>query len=208
MSKRIKEPTLWERSRQLAVREILDTAVRLFEEQGYEVTTIAQIAREAGVSERSLFRYFGTKEDLVCGDQEALGRLLRETVESQPDDVSPRGALEAGFTAILTANHSAAEALRLTRLIVGTPSLYAAYVTKRLRWQEDLVPLIARRMAVSDPVDPRPRALVATVFATVDAATHAWVASDGRADIADLYAQALTALEPATGARTSGPLPR
>ncbi|RJO72363.1 TetR family transcriptional regulator [Nocardia panacis] len=190
----MKEPTLWERSRQLAVREILDTAIRLFEEQGYEATTIAQIARAAGVSERSLFRYFGAKEDLVCGDQEALGRLLRAAVESQPGDVSPQSALEAGFAVILTANHSAAEALRLSRLIFATPSLYAAYVTKRLRWQEDLVPVIAERMAASDPADPRPRALIATVFACVDAATRAWVVADGRADIADLYARALTAI--------------
>ncbi|MFD0392805.1 helix-turn-helix domain-containing protein [Streptomyces nogalater] len=45
--------TLWERSRQVAVQAILDTAVRLFAEQGYEQTTIAQIAREAGISQRS-----------------------------------------------------------------------------------------------------------------------------------------------------------
>lgn len=41
--------TLWDRTRQLASREILDTALRLFTEQGYDETTIAQIAREAGV---------------------------------------------------------------------------------------------------------------------------------------------------------------
>src|SRR5579884_4051965 len=80
--------TLWDRSRQVAAQAILDTAVRLFAEQGYEQTTIAQIAREAGISQRSLFRYFGTKEDLVCGDQDALGELLKQTVEQQPAEVS------------------------------------------------------------------------------------------------------------------------
>lgn len=194
MGKPITEPTLWERSRQLAVREILDTAIRLFEEQGYDATTIAQIAREAGISQRSLFRYFGTKEDLVCGDQDALGELLRSTVESQPEDVSPRAALEAGFTVIMTANHAPEEVLRLSRLIFGTASLHAAYVTKRLRWQSDLLPVIQRRMGITHAADPRPRALIATVFACVDAATHAWIAADGRADIADLYEQARAAV--------------
>ncbi|WP_143678032.1 helix-turn-helix domain-containing protein, partial [Streptomyces rhizosphaericus] len=42
--------TLWDRTRQLASQEILETALRLFTEQGYDETTIAQIAREAGVS--------------------------------------------------------------------------------------------------------------------------------------------------------------
>ncbi len=79
---------LVERSRQVAAQTVLDTAVRLFAEQGYEQTTIAQIAREAGISQRSLFRYFGTKEDLVCGDQEALGELLKRTVEQQPAEMS------------------------------------------------------------------------------------------------------------------------
>ncbi|WP_316752485.1 TetR family transcriptional regulator [Streptomyces herbicida] len=198
--------TLWDRSRQAAVQAILDTALRLFAEQGYEQTTIAQIAREAGISQRSLFRYFGTKEDLVCGDQEALGELLKQTVERQPAEVSPWDALRTGFEVILTADHTPERVLELSRLIFATPSLRARYVEKRLRWQADLVPVIQARLsavtvadqatgpALGPAADPRAKAIVATVFACVDTATELWAEHEGRLDLADLYDQCLAAV--------------
>ena len=188
--------TLWDRSRQVAVQEILDTAVRLFAEQGYEQTTIAQIAREAGISQRSLFRYFGTKEDLVCGDQEALGELLRRTVEQQSAGVSVWDALRAGFEAILIANHTQERALELSRLIFETPSLRARYIEKRLRWQTELVPIVQARLDTGSGPSPdqRARAIVAAVFACVDTATELWAESEGRLDLADLYDQCLAAV--------------
>ncbi|MFF0591382.1 TetR/AcrR family transcriptional regulator [Streptomyces sp. NPDC003781] len=186
--------TLWERSRQVAVQAILDTAVRLFAEQGYEQTTIAQIAREAGISQRSLFRYFGTKEDLVCGDQEALGELLKRTVEQQPAEMSAWDALRAGFEVILTANHPLERALELSRLIFDTPSLHARYIEKRLRWQAELVPVVRARLSTGPgrpAADTQARAIVATVFACIDTATELWAGHDGRIDLADLYDQCL-----------------
>jgi AcrR family transcriptional regulator len=54
-------PTLWDRRRQLASQEILQAAFRLFTQQGYDETTIAQVARETGVSQRALFRYVGAR---------------------------------------------------------------------------------------------------------------------------------------------------
>ncbi|MFF9554251.1 TetR/AcrR family transcriptional regulator [Streptomyces albus] len=189
--------TLWERSRQVAVQAILDTAVRLFAEQGYEQTTIAQIAREAGISQRSLFRYFGTKEDLVCGDQEALGALLKRTVEQQPAEMSAWDALRAGFEVILTANHPPERALELTRLIFDTPSLHARYIEKRLRWQAELVPVVRARLGDGSgrpASDTQARAIVATVFACIDTATELWAEHEGRTDLADLYEQCLAAV--------------
>ncbi|MFJ8544166.1 TetR/AcrR family transcriptional regulator [Streptomyces sp. NPDC093586] len=188
--------TLWDRSRQVAVQAILDTAIRLFAEQGYEQTTIAQIARETGISQRSLFRYFGTKEDLVCGDQDALGELLKRTVEQQPAEMSAWDALRAGFEVLLTANHTPERALELSRLIFHTPSLHARYIEKRLRWQAALVPAVQARLgtAPGPAPDPRARAVIATVFACADTATELWVAHDGRLDLADLYDQCLAAV--------------
>ncbi|MEZ0162577.1 TetR/AcrR family transcriptional regulator [Streptomyces griseorubens] len=189
--------TLWDRSREVAVQAILDTAVRLFAEQGYERTTIAQIAREAGISQRSLFRYFGTKEDLVCGDQDALGDLLKRTVEQQPAEMSAWDALRAGFEVLLTANHTPDRALELSRLIFGTPSLHARYIEKRLRWQAALLPAVQARLKnTTGPAasDPRARAIIATVFACADTATELWVEHDGRLDLKDLYDQCLAAV--------------
>ncbi|NUU24074.1 MAG: TetR family transcriptional regulator [Streptomycetaceae bacterium] len=196
-------PSMWERTRQLAGEEIVDTAVRLFTTQGYEETTIAQIAREAGVSQRTLFRYFGTKEDLVCGDQDALGALLKRTVDAQPADTSAWQALRAGFTTLLTANHSLDRTLTLSTLIFRTPSLHASYVQKRLRWQHDLTPSIRARLVTAGrddaAADREARAVIAVTFACADAATATWIDGGGADDIAALFDEAVAVARTADG---------
>ncbi|MFD4240994.1 hypothetical protein ACFWP3_05245 [Streptomyces sp. NPDC058525] len=136
----------------------------------------------------------------ACGDQDALGELLKKTVEQQPAEVSAWDALRAGFEVVLTANHTPERALELSRLIFDTPSLHARYIEKRLRWQAELRPVIQARLAaatgpVPAPVpDPRAKAIVATVFACVDTATELWAGHDGRLDLADPYDQCLAAV--------------
>jgi AcrR family transcriptional regulator len=187
--------TLWDRTRQLATREILETALRLFTEQGYDETTIAQIAREAGVSQRTLFRYFGTKEDLIGGNQDRFGQVLTETISRQPAESGAWDALRAGIAAVLALHESREQALKRFRLLHTTASLRAGWLEKRMRFQEDLLPLIKARMhADSRTTDLRARAVIATAFACLDAASMAWAAGDGEGDIMDLYDECLAAV--------------
>ncbi|WP_335975706.1 TetR/AcrR family transcriptional regulator [Streptomyces sp. CA2R106] len=186
--------TLWDRTRQLASQEILETALRLFTEQGYDETTIAQIAREAGVSQRTLFRYFGTKEDLLGGGgQERFGQVLTAAVGAQPADADAWEVLRAGIAALLALHDSREQALRRFRLLHNTASLRAGWLEKGLRFQEDLLPLIEPRMGAGNK-GAKARAVIATAFACLDAASMAWVADDGRGDIIDLYDECLTAV--------------
>ncbi|GAA1329260.1 TetR/AcrR family transcriptional regulator [Pseudonocardia xinjiangensis] len=187
-------PTLWDRTRQLAAHEILETALRLFTQQGYDETTIAQIAREAGVSQRTLFRYFGTKEDLIGGSQERFVTLMTDTVREQPADVGAWEALRAAFTTALSLHTSPEQALERFRLVHHTDSLRAAYLGKRVRCQEELLPLLEARPAPSGTGRGQARAIVATAFACFDAATVTWLEADGQGDILALYDQGLAAV--------------
>jgi AcrR family transcriptional regulator len=187
-------PTLWDRTRQMAAHEILDTALRLFTQQGYDVTTIAQIAREAGVSQRTLFRYFGTKEDLIGGSQERFVTLMTETVREQAVDVGAWEALRAAFETALSLHASPEQALERFRLVHHTDSLRAAYLGKRVRCQEELLPLLEARLAPSGAGRGQARAIVATAFACFDAATVTWLEADGQGDILALYDQCLAAV--------------
>ncbi|MFJ4332502.1 MULTISPECIES: TetR/AcrR family transcriptional regulator [unclassified Streptomyces] len=187
--------TLWDRTRQLASQEILKTALRLFTEQGYDETPISQIAREAGVSQRTLFRYFGTKEDLLGNDQHRFGQVLADTVGAQPADVGVWEALRAGFSAALALHDSREQALKRFRLLHTTASLRAGYLQKQLRFQEELLPLVEARMGTTaDRADPRARAVIATACACLDAASMAWVVDDGQGDIMDLYDECVAAV--------------
>ncbi|MEW1658714.1 helix-turn-helix domain-containing protein [Streptomyces sp. NPDC093707] len=187
--------TLWDRTRQLASQEILKTALRLFTEQGYDETTIAQIAREAGVSQRTLFRYFGAKEDLLGGGQDRFGQVLMDTIGEQPADAGVWEALRAGVAAVLALHDSREQALERFRLLHNTASLRAGWLEKRLRFQEDLLPLIETRMgAATGKEGVKARAVIATAFACLDAASMAWVANDGEGEIMDLYDECMAAV--------------
>jgi AcrR family transcriptional regulator len=187
--------TLWDRTRQLATQEILETALRLFTEQGYDETSIAQIAREAGVSQRTLFRYFGTKEDLLGGNQDRFGQVMTDAIREQPAEAGVWDALRAGVAAVQALHDSREQALERFRLLHSTASLRAGWLEKRLRFQEDLLPLIGARMdAAVGRTDPRARAVIATVFACLDAASMTWVDNDGKGDIMDLYDECLAAV--------------
>ncbi|GHD54092.1 TetR/AcrR family transcriptional regulator [Streptomyces galbus] len=186
--------TLWDRTRQLAAQEILQTALRLFTQQGYDETTIAQIAREAGVSQRTLFRYFGTKEDLIGGSEEQFVTLVTETVRNQPADAGAWEVLRAAFEAALSLHTSREEALERFRLVHDTDSLRATYLRKRARCQEELLPLLEPRLTPPGTDRGQARAIVATAFACFDAATATWLEGKGQGDILDLYDQGLAAV--------------
>jgi len=76
-------------------------ALRLFREQGYERTTIEQIADAAEVSESTFYRYFPTKEDVVLWDQ--FDPLLIEAFAAQPAELTPIQAMRGAFRAVFEA---------------------------------------------------------------------------------------------------------
>ncbi|MCO5974821.1 TetR/AcrR family transcriptional regulator [Actinoallomurus soli] len=145
---------------------------QLFISQGFERTTIA-LAEEAGLSQRTLFRYFGTKEELVCGEQDELGELFVQLAAEQSDNASVWQVLRDGFVTVLTANHSLEQTLRISTLIFRTPALHSSYTQKRLGWAVSLMPVIRERLLAhgseASRVDHEARTVIAVAFAGADA---------------------------------------
>src|SRR6195952_5115342 len=71
-------------------------AVDLFTEQGYDATTVAQIAERAGLRKSRFFRHSAEKRELLVAGQETRSRLLSEGIAEPPADASPLGAVAAG----------------------------------------------------------------------------------------------------------------
>src|SRR3982074_255006 len=71
--------------------------VALFTEQGYDATTVAQIAERAGVTKSTFFRHFSDKRELLAAGQETLSRLLAEGIAEAPGNASPLEAVAAGL---------------------------------------------------------------------------------------------------------------
>src|SRR5689334_11155622 len=80
-----------------ARERLVMAAVDLFTEQGYDATTVAQIAERAGVTKSTFFRHFPDKRELLVAGQEALSRLLAEGIAEAPEAASPLEAVAAGL---------------------------------------------------------------------------------------------------------------
>src|SRR5262245_13290075 len=80
-----------------ARERLVVAAVDLFAEQGYDATTVAQIADRAGVTKSTFFRHFPDKRELLVAGQETLSRLLAEGIAEAPADASPLEAVAAGL---------------------------------------------------------------------------------------------------------------
>jgi AcrR family transcriptional regulator len=80
-----------------ATQRLVVAAVDLFTEQGYDATTVAQIAERAGVTKSTFFRHFSDKRELLVAGQETLSRLLADGIREAPADASPLEAVAAGL---------------------------------------------------------------------------------------------------------------
>jgi AcrR family transcriptional regulator len=86
---------LRERKKQRTRELIASTALDLFAERGYHATTVADIAVAAEVSERTVFTYFHTKEEILFSDHAALQRRLTEALAERPPEQPALDALRA-----------------------------------------------------------------------------------------------------------------
>jgi AcrR family transcriptional regulator len=139
-------PGLRERKKARTRAAIQQHALRLFREQGYDATTVEQIAEAAEVSPSTFFRYFPTKEDVVLYD--AFDPLLFAAFEAQPAALSPiqalRGAIREVF-ATLSAEELAEQRERAT-LMVAVPELRMRMLDQVVVATEQLAELVARRV--------------------------------------------------------------
>jgi AcrR family transcriptional regulator len=146
------EPGLRERKKQQTRQLIADTARRLFAERGFEAVTVAEVARAAGVAEKTVFNYFPTKEELFYSRLEAFEEELLSAVRERSPGESflsaVRGFLMAprGVLAMQTpgGDEAATEQLRtVTRVITESPALLARERQVFAQYAEALAALIA-----------------------------------------------------------------
>ncbi|MER7983009.1 TetR family transcriptional regulator [Streptomyces sp. NPDC095817] len=98
MSERSERPGLRERKKDETRRGLREAAGRLFAERGFAQTTVADIAAEANVSERTFFRYFENKEALLLPDGVELYARIEEAFLARPRDEAPLDAACGAIT--------------------------------------------------------------------------------------------------------------
>jgi AcrR family transcriptional regulator len=172
-----------ERTRRLAQTELTSVAQDLFVAQGYDSTTVDQIAAAAGMSKRTFFRYFASKDDLVIGKYDLFADRMAEALDERPGDEPVWESLRRVFDITLDYVQDDQQRARndaMDEIVRSTPQLYARYLEKMQRVQQLLIGRAAARLTDHeyDPADPRPAAIVGAAFACMQAARQSWFASD------------------------------
>lgn len=168
--------SLRELSRQAVRARIAEAAEALFLAKGFHETTVDEIAATVGMSQRSFFRYFATKEDVVLEKFDRQGEELFARLNSRPLDEPDWDSLRACFDVLVARLTDDAHRDRVTQeLIESCPALLAAQLERVNRFQEQLADRLAARAVARDP-EARPdtmvlRALAGAAFACLYAAT-------------------------------------
>jgi AcrR family transcriptional regulator len=187
-------------------RELVAAAVRLFRTRGYEETTVDDIAAAVDVSQRTFFRYFAGKEDVVFFAHSVAEEHFVDLLRQRPLDEAP---LEALRQAVLEGWDGIGEAIerivpvelhmRTYRLIESTPTLFATHLRRSAELEEEIARIIAAREGLDVDTDPRPRVAVAVFGGVIRVTERLWSAGGDPsvAAIRELTASYLDALRPA-----------
>ncbi|MGW0943626.1 TetR family transcriptional regulator [Streptomyces sp. NPDC002623] len=198
--------TLRERKKRRTRDALLRAAVELFTSQGYERTTVDEIAQAVDVSQRTFFRYFAGKEEAALALVEMSVARFVEAVRARPPHEAP---LEALRQAVLDGWDSINEIvesivpvelyLRMYRVIESTPVLLAAHLRRSAEIEEGLARVIADREGLDMDVDPRPQLVVAVFSGVMRVVERRWSTGEGFgvAEMRALTARHLDGIGPA-----------
>jgi AcrR family transcriptional regulator len=178
-------------------------ALALYGERGFENTTVAEIATRAGVTERTFFRHFADKREVLFGGAGALQELLVSPVASAPDSAAPIDAIAAGLEAAGALLQERPEAARQRQSIIAANTELQ---------ERELIKLASLAAALADALrtrgveEPAASLTAEVAIAAFRVAFVRWVDEANQRDLPDLIRESLDQLKAvAAGASTRGP---
>jgi AcrR family transcriptional regulator len=180
-----------------AAGRLIKAAITLFDQQGYDETTVAEIAESAGLTKRTFFRYFADKREVLFQGSEELEHVWVDGVAAAPSDAGALAAVMAGLdsvTAMFVERHPFAQ-IR-SRIIAANPELQ----------ERELIKLQTLASAIAEALQARGVSHDAAMLAAQTGVTvfhlgfARWVAQDDPAALQRLTRESLDQLRSVTAA--------
>jgi AcrR family transcriptional regulator len=188
--------SLRERKKAATRRRLMTVALRLFDKQGFDNTTVEEIAATAEVAPRTFFRYFPTKVDVLFADHAELVALLRRTLATrsphEPIIDAVRRATLDGLDQVV-----ADPSLFLTRsrLAASVPAAHARSRYLDADYEDVIADAVAASRHSDSATDLQARVTARAAWSVTRAAREIWVASNAKRDPRTLVNQAFDLLE-------------
>jgi AcrR family transcriptional regulator len=200
---------LRERKKERTRQALIDAAFELFQRNGFDATTVEEIADAVEVSPRTFFRYFASKEEVALTLQDDMKTTIIAALAERPPDEPVMTAIrrafhtvarvlqdDEGHSVLEKSGHIAQRFACFNQLMASSPALFAASLEHGAAKQDDIVGLIAARMGADPVTDLRPHLATAAATCAVRAAVETWSRAGGGAmSVPDRMDQAFGLLE-------------
>jgi AcrR family transcriptional regulator len=146
--------SLRDRQKEAVRRDLRDAALRLFVAKGFAPTTVDDIAREAGVSRSTFFRYFRSKEAILGQEDTSGAEFFLQALASRPADEGRMVALERALVELtreMRSDERRDEFLLLDQIVSSDPALTASRDSTGVKWRHEVARTLAARDGRSEP---------------------------------------------------------
>ena len=170
-----------------------EAAMELFAEHGYDQTTVAGIAERAGLTERTFFRHFSDKREVLFSGGEELRVMMVEALTAAPPEATPLGAVEAALSAVTAFFDERHPMARARQVIIDA---HSELQERECAKMGKIAEAMAEALRVRGVPDPDARLTADAGIAVFRSAFARWVRSDV-ADMRTCIEECFAALEKA-----------
>jgi AcrR family transcriptional regulator len=173
-------------------------ALELYSERGFDQTTVAEIAQRAGLTERTFFRHFADKREVLFWGQSALREMFVSTVASAPDSVAPIDAVAAALQAVGGPFEERREPARQRQAVIAAnPGLQERELSKLASLASAMADALRRR-GVTEPAASLTAEAGIAVFKV---AFERWIDETNQRDLSQLIRESLDELKAVTAGK-------
>ncbi len=180
-----------EEKRQQTLKRITQSAISLFAKQGYEATTLDAIAAAAGISRRTFFHYFKSKDDILLSQQAGLGEQLVEALATEPTRGTPAETLQAAMRRI-AASYPLEELIAIDSLMMSIEVVQSRKQANYIRDEHLLLAALRQRWPEQSDISLRLAAQMAIGLTRLS--LDAWRSDGGTRPIVDYLDLAIAEL--------------
>ncbi|WP_067892538.1 TetR family transcriptional regulator [Nocardia vaccinii] len=176
---------------------LAQAALELYLERGFDQATVAEIAERAGLTERTFFRHYGDKREVLFGGQEALHELISEVIATQPDSAAPMAAMSAALAAFAEVLAQRRDFARQRQIVIDAN---ASLQERELIKLTSLAATAARALRDRGVTEPAASLAAEAGLAAFRVAFARWIQANDR-ELAEFVTEALQVLETVTAGR-------
>jgi AcrR family transcriptional regulator len=162
------------RKQELVREAIYDAAIELFAVKGFDETTVEEVAQAAGVSRRSFFRYFASKDDLLAQNIVKYGSILSAAITACPPTLNPMEIVRETVLSVVRESVAHPRTRQIVEISLRSASARQAHHSRMLEVEDVVAAAFAGRLKCASRDELKPRLLANLTLSVMNVAIISW----------------------------------